>query len=98
MELIWDELRPNMEGLFQMGRSGVVASLIAACERLHINEHKVCNLVIVSRISGFLYTCCYFYYVLKLFYFILFHIFMKSLIAFLFLCGSVVKSLLKQCV
>lgn len=98
MELIWDELGPNMEGLFQMGRSGVVASLIAACERLHINEHKVCNLVIVSRISGFLYTCCYFYYVLKLFYFILFHIFMKSLIAFLFLCGSVVKSLLKQCV
>jgi nucleolar protein 9 len=70
MELIWDELGPNMEGLFQMGRSGVVASLIAACERLHVNEHKVCNLVTVSMISGFLYTWYYFYYVLKLFYFL----------------------------
>lgn len=45
MELIWDELGPNMEGLFQMGRSGVVASLIAACERLHINEHKCCQVL-----------------------------------------------------
>ncbi|KAK2365337.1 pumilio [Trifolium repens] len=45
MELIWDELGPNMEGLFQMGRSGVVASLIAACERLHVNEHKCCQIL-----------------------------------------------------
>ncbi|XP_045794818.1 pumilio homolog 23 isoform X2 [Trifolium pratense] len=45
MELIWDELGPNMESLFQMGRSGVVASLIAACERLHVNEHKCCQVL-----------------------------------------------------
>ncbi|GAU46980.1 hypothetical protein TSUD_190170 [Trifolium subterraneum] len=45
MELIWDELGPKMEGLFQMGRSGVVASLIAACERLHVNEHKCCQVL-----------------------------------------------------
>lgn len=56
MELIYEELAPNMEGLFQMGRSGVVASLIAACERLHVNEHKVCTSVAVCLISGFLYT------------------------------------------
>ncbi|XP_058753407.1 pumilio homolog 23 [Vicia villosa] len=45
MELIWDELGPNMEDLFQMGRPGVVASLIAACERLHINEQKCCQVL-----------------------------------------------------
>ncbi|KAJ1390769.1 Armadillo-type fold [Sesbania bispinosa] len=45
MKMIWEELGPNMEGLFQMGRSGVVASLIAACERLHINEHKCCQVL-----------------------------------------------------
>ncbi|KAL5061386.1 hypothetical protein RYX36_032990 [Vicia faba] len=45
MELIWDELGPNLEDLFQMGRSGVVASLIAACERLHINEQKCCQVL-----------------------------------------------------
>jgi len=47
MELIWEELGPNLEGLFKMGRSGVVASLVAASERLHINEHKVCFSCIV---------------------------------------------------
>nr|KYP72025.1 Pumilio domain-containing protein C14orf21 isogeny [Cajanus cajan] len=45
MELIWEELGPNMEGLFKMGRSGVVASLVAASERLHVNEHKCCQVL-----------------------------------------------------
>ncbi|KHN16384.1 Pumilio like 23 [Glycine soja] len=45
MELIWEELGPNLEGLFKMGRSGVVASLVAASERLHINEHKCCQVL-----------------------------------------------------
>ncbi|KAL4306042.1 hypothetical protein HN51_039984 [Arachis hypogaea] len=43
MRLIWDELGSNLEDLFKMGRSGVVAALIAASERLHFNEHKCCQ-------------------------------------------------------
>lgn len=65
MELIWEELGPNMEDLFKMGRPGVVASLIAASERLHVNEHKVCTLVAVSMMSGFLST--YVFKILNLF-------------------------------
>ncbi|RDX69494.1 Pumilio-like 23, partial [Mucuna pruriens] len=45
MELIWEELGPNMEDLFKMGKSGVVASLVAASERLHVNEHKCCQVL-----------------------------------------------------
>ncbi|XP_047158395.1 pumilio homolog 23 [Vigna umbellata] len=45
MELIWEELGPNLEDLFKMGRSGVVASLVAASERLHVNEHKCCEVL-----------------------------------------------------
>ena len=45
-----------MEDLLKMGRSGVVAALIAASERLHFNEHKVCTLVAISMMSRFLYT------------------------------------------
>lgn len=43
MELIWEELGSNMEALFKMGRSGVVASLVAASEKLHVNEQKCCQ-------------------------------------------------------
>ncbi|KAK7338199.1 hypothetical protein VNO77_18801 [Canavalia gladiata] len=50
MELIWEELGPNIEDLFKMGRSGVVGSLIAASERLHVNEHKCCQ-VLAEAIS-----------------------------------------------
>lgn len=42
MEVVWEELGPNIESLFKMGRSGVVAALITASERLHSHEHKVC--------------------------------------------------------
>ncbi|XP_028787753.1 pumilio homolog 23-like, partial [Neltuma alba] len=45
MEVIWEELGPNIESLFKMGRSGVVAALIAASERLHIHEHKSCQVL-----------------------------------------------------
>ncbi|XP_019440483.1 PREDICTED: pumilio homolog 23 [Lupinus angustifolius] len=45
LELIWEELGPNMEDLFKMGRPGVVAALIAASERLHVNEHKCCQVL-----------------------------------------------------
>ncbi|XP_054781019.1 pumilio homolog 23 isoform X2 [Prosopis cineraria] len=45
MEVIWEELGPNIESLFKMGRAGVVAALIAASERLHIHEHKSCQVL-----------------------------------------------------
>ncbi|XP_056685054.1 pumilio homolog 23 isoform X2 [Spinacia oleracea] len=37
---ISEELGPKMKDLLKMGRSGVVASLIAASQKLHANEHK----------------------------------------------------------
>ncbi|KAG8656567.1 hypothetical protein MANES_04G151100v8 [Manihot esculenta] len=43
MELIWEELGPKFRELLEMGKSGVIASLIAACQRLHIHEHKCCQ-------------------------------------------------------
>lgn len=43
MELIWEELGTKFKDLFGMGRSGVVASLLAACHKLHSHEHKCCQ-------------------------------------------------------
>ncbi|XP_022724836.1 pumilio homolog 23-like isoform X4 [Durio zibethinus] len=40
MELIWEELGLNFGDLLGMGRSGVIASLIAACQRLQTHEYK----------------------------------------------------------
>ncbi|XP_058007559.1 pumilio homolog 23 isoform X2 [Hevea brasiliensis] len=43
MEMIWEALGPKFKDLLEMGRSGVIASLIAACQRLHIHENKCCQ-------------------------------------------------------
>ncbi|KAF5732078.1 pumilio 23 [Tripterygium wilfordii] len=43
MELIWEELGQKFRALLEMGRSGVVASLIASSQRLHTHEHKCCQ-------------------------------------------------------
>ncbi|KAG4199356.1 hypothetical protein ERO13_A05G141800v2 [Gossypium hirsutum] len=43
MELIWEELGLKFADLFGMGRSGVIASLIAACQRLQTHEYKCCE-------------------------------------------------------
>ncbi|XP_057980901.1 pumilio homolog 23 [Malania oleifera] len=43
MELIWEELGTKFMDLLEMGRSGVIASLIAASQRLHTHEHKCCQ-------------------------------------------------------
>lgn len=56
MDLILEELGPNIENLLKMGMSGVVAALISASERLHIHEHKVCVSVAFSIIIEFLNT------------------------------------------
>lgn len=55
MEVIWEELGSKFKDLLKVGKSGVIASLIAASQRLHIYEHKVRNefvlLFIISLIS-----------------------------------------------
>lgn len=43
MELIWAELGLKFGDLLGMRRSGVIASLIAACQRLHTHEYKCCE-------------------------------------------------------
>lgn len=42
MELIWEELGTKFKDLLEMGRSGVIASLMAASHRLHTHDYKVC--------------------------------------------------------
>ncbi|KAF9685366.1 hypothetical protein SADUNF_Sadunf03G0047100 [Salix dunnii] len=43
MEFIWEELGPKFRDLLEMGRSGVIASLIATSQRLRTHEHEVCK-------------------------------------------------------
>lgn len=43
MALIWEELGGKFGELLEMGRSGVVAALIAASQRLHTHERKCCE-------------------------------------------------------
>ncbi|VVA20641.1 PREDICTED: nucleolar 9 [Prunus dulcis] len=43
MEVIWEELGSKFKDLLKMGKSGIIASLIAASQRLHIYEHKCCE-------------------------------------------------------
>ncbi|KAL6137343.1 hypothetical protein ACLB2K_062635 [Fragaria x ananassa] len=43
MEMIWEELGSNFRDLLKMGRSGVIASLMAASQRLHSYEQKCCE-------------------------------------------------------
>lgn len=54
MELIWEELGPNFKGIIEMGRPGVIASVIAASQRFHTHEQKVCNWTgLLSVTKGF---------------------------------------------
>ncbi|KAF5198699.1 Pumilio-like protein [Thalictrum thalictroides] len=43
MDLIWDELGGHFKELFANGMSGVIASLVAASQRLHKHEQKCCQ-------------------------------------------------------
>uniref|UniRef100_A0A5B7AFA3 Pumilio 23 n=1 Tax=Davidia involucrata TaxID=16924 RepID=A0A5B7AFA3_DAVIN len=52
MELIWEELGPKFKDLLGMGKSGVVASLIAASQRLHSHEHKYCQALAAAVCSA----------------------------------------------
>lgn len=46
VELMWKELGTKFKDLFGMGKSGVVASLLAASHRLHSHEQKCCQALI----------------------------------------------------
>ena len=41
VKFIWEELGPKCKDLLEMGRSGVIASFIAASQRLHTSEREV---------------------------------------------------------
>lgn len=41
MELMWEELGTKFKDILEMGRPGVIASLIAASQRLKTHEQKV---------------------------------------------------------
>lgn len=43
MDLIWDELGGYFKELLENGKTGVVASLLAASQRLHSHEQKCCQ-------------------------------------------------------
>lgn len=43
MELLWQELGQKFRDLLKMGRPGVIASFVAACQRLHTHEYKCCQ-------------------------------------------------------
>lgn len=43
MEFIWEEVGAKLMELLENGRSGVVASLVAACQKHHSNEIKCCQ-------------------------------------------------------
>ncbi|KAK1280740.1 hypothetical protein QJS04_geneDACA004824 [Acorus gramineus] len=43
MELIWEELGPHIKELLEVGKPGVVASLLAACQRLQTHCQESCR-------------------------------------------------------
>ncbi|XP_015583622.2 pumilio homolog 23 [Ricinus communis] len=51
MELIWEELGPKFRDLLEMGKAGVIASLIAASLRLHTHEDKCCQALVAALCS-----------------------------------------------
>ncbi|XP_058226935.1 pumilio homolog 23 isoform X2 [Rhododendron vialii] len=51
IELIWGELGQEFKDLLEKGMAGVVASVIAASQRLHSHEHK-CSLALAAAICS----------------------------------------------
>ncbi|XP_022992154.1 pumilio homolog 23-like [Cucurbita maxima] len=46
MELVWSEIGTKVRDLLEMGKSGVVASLIATSQRLQTHEQKCCEALV----------------------------------------------------
>lgn len=51
MDKIWEELHPKFKDLLEAGRSGVIASMIAASNRLHTHEQK-CSEALAAAVSS----------------------------------------------
>ncbi|GAB2268871.1 hypothetical protein Dimus_003814 [Dionaea muscipula] len=51
MDKIWEELGPKFKDLLEAGRSGVIASMIAASQRLHTHEHK-CSKALAAAVCS----------------------------------------------
>ncbi|XP_077236508.1 pumilio 23 isoform X1 [Tasmannia lanceolata] len=51
MDLIWGELGPKMKELLEIGKHGVVASLLAACQRLHTYGYESCRVLAAAVCS-----------------------------------------------
>uniref|UniRef100_A0A1D1ZIW6 Pumilio 23 n=2 Tax=Anthurium amnicola TaxID=1678845 RepID=A0A1D1ZIW6_9ARAE len=43
VDLIWEEINPHLRYLLEMGKSGVIVSLLAACQRFQIHGHECCQ-------------------------------------------------------
>ncbi|XP_015901153.3 pumilio homolog 23 [Ziziphus jujuba] len=52
MELMWEELGTKFKDILEMGRPGVIASLIAASQRLKTHEQKCCQALAAAVCSG----------------------------------------------
>lgn len=52
MDLIWEELGTKFRDLFEMGKSGVVVSVLAATQRLHSHEHECCQAIAAAVCTG----------------------------------------------
>ena len=57
MKQIWEELGPKIKELLELGKTGVVASILAACQRLETNRLEV---IFQLEISALLFeNICY---------------------------------------
>lgn len=48
VNLIWEELGPHLGHLLEAGKPGVVASILAACQRLQTNANEFCQALSVA--------------------------------------------------
>ncbi|ONK65403.1 uncharacterized protein A4U43_C07F36740 [Asparagus officinalis] len=56
--LIWEELGSKLEELLEIGKPGVVASVLATCQRLQINIHECCQALAAAVSSKSESTSC----------------------------------------
>ncbi|XP_078432748.1 pumilio 23 [Wolffia australiana] len=52
LESIWEELHPLLKQLLETGKSGVIASLLAACDRLQTRRLECCHALANAVCSG----------------------------------------------
>ncbi|XP_008783356.2 pumilio homolog 23 isoform X1 [Phoenix dactylifera] len=58
MDLIWEELGPKFKELLEVGKAGVIASILAACQRLQTHAHECCQALASAVSSDSEYPSC----------------------------------------